>query len=335
LGGGDVQGNGELEFGNGRIENIDLKIEGKNLLLSPLERTRALTDGSLNLIKDSNRFVLEGELLAQKLSWRREVDEKFTFYSSPYYQPREEPGFFDDLTLNIRLRADDNAWMENSLGTVRIRFDLTLTGNVITPVVLGDIEALDGDVYFQDRKFKILNGRLSFINPVAIEPYISFRGETYVKDYRVSFSLDGPVDRLTPELSSSPPLPPEDVLALLALGESFKRTYSYDTSTLLTTYSFVSFQLSEEAKKRAEGLFVIDRFRIDPFILGSSPEMAARLTVGKKISRNFFILYSANLRTQREEIARLEWELTNDLSLVGTRNEEGRISIDVKIHKRF
>ena len=335
LGGGDVQGYGELEFGNGRIENIDLKIEVENLLLSPLERTRALTDGSLNLIKDSNRFVLEGELIARKLSWRREVDEEFTFYSSPYYEDREEPGFFDDLTLNIRLRAVDNAWMENSLGKVRGRFDLALTGNAVTPVVLGDIEALDGEVYFQDRKFRILSGRLSFINPAAIEPYLSFKGETYVKDYRVTFSLDGPVDRLTPELSSSPPLPPEDVLALLALGESFKRTYSSDTSTLLTTYSLVSFQLSEEAKKRAEGLFVIDRLRIDPFIMGSSPEMAARLTVGKKISRNFFVLYSANLRTQREEIARLEWELTDDLSIVGIRNEEGRISIDVKIHKRF
>jgi len=335
LGGGDVQGHGELMFEDGKVENIDLKIDGKDLLLSPLERSRALTDGSLNLLKDSNRFVLEGDLLARKLSWRREVDEKFTFYSSPYYERREEPGFFDDLTLNIRLRADDNAWMENSLGTARGRFDLTITGNVMAPVVVGDIEALDGDVYFQDRKFKILNGRLSFINPSAIEPYLSFKGETYVKDYRVTFSLDGPPDRLTPELSSSPPLPPEDVLALLALGESFKRTYSYDTSTLLTTYSLVSFQLSEEAKKRAEGLFVIDRFRIDPFIMGSSPEMAVRLTVGKKISRNFFILYSANLRTQREEIARLEWEVTDDLSIVGMRDEEGRISIDVKIHKRF
>ncbi len=335
LGGGDVQGYGELEFGNGKVENIDLKIEGKNLLLSPLERTRALTDGSLRLIKDSNRFVLEGDLLARRLFWRREIDEKFTFYSSPYYQPREEPGFFDDLTLNIRLRADENAWMENSIGKARGRFDLTLTGSVITPVVLGDIEALDGNVYFQDRKFRILSGRLSFINPAAIEPYLSFKGETYVKDYRVTFSLEGPVDRLTPELSSSPPLPPEDVLALLALGESFKRTYSYDTSTLQATYSLVSFQLSEEAKKRAEGLFVIDRFRIDPFIMGSSPEMAARLTVGKKISSNFFILYSANLKTQREEIARLEWELTDDLSIVGIRDEEGRISIDVKIHKRF
>jgi hypothetical protein len=69
--------------------------------------------------------------------------------------------------------------------------------------------------------------------------------------------------------------------------------------------------------------------------MGSSPEIAARLTLGKKISKNFFILYSANLRTQREEIARLEWELTDDLSIVGIRNEEGRISIDVKIHKRF
>ena len=335
LGGGDVQGSGELKFGNGGIEYINLKMEGKGLLLSPLERTRALADGSLNLIKDSDRFVLEGNFLAQKVSWRRELDEKFYFYSSPYYQTQKEPGFFDDLALNIRLRAEDNAWMENSLGRVRGRFDLTVSGNVSSPVVLGDIEALEGDVYFQDRKFKILNGRVSFLNPLTIEPYLTFRGETYVKDYRVTFSLDGLIDRLNPEFSSSPPLPPEDVLALLALGESFKRTYSYDTSTQLSTYSLLSFQLSEEAKKRAEGLFSIDRFRIDPFIMGSSAEMAARLTVGKKISRNFFILYSTNLTTQREEITRLEWELTDDLSIVGTRDEKGRVSIDVKFHKRF
>ncbi|GAG38941.1 unnamed protein product, partial [marine sediment metagenome] len=210
-----------------------------------------------------------------------------------------------------------------------------ITGNVKSPIVLGDIEAFGGDLYFQDREFKILRARVSFIDPLSIEPYLSFKGETYVKDYRVTFSLDGLLDHLNPEFSSSPPLPPEDVLALLALGEAFKRTYSYDRSTQLSTASLLSFQLSEEAKKRAEGLFNIDRFRIDPFIMGSSSEMTARLTVGKKISRNFFILYSTNLTAQREEITRIEWELTDDLSIVGTRDEKGRISIDVKIHKRF
>lgn len=334
FGGGDIQGHGEMRLGKGGLEYIDIKMEGEQLLLSPLERTRAFGGGTLNLIKDANRFLLAGDISIQRLLWRRELDEKFVFYSSPY-GTRRKSGFFDDLTLNVRLEAEDNAWIENSLGRARGRFDLTLSGNVLSPIVLGDIEILEGDVYFQDRKFRILQGLLSFFNPASIEPYINFKGETYIKNYRVMFSLTGFLDRLNPEFSSSPPLPPEDVLALLTMGEAFKRTYSYEKSTQLSTASLLSFQLSEEAEKRAEKLFNIDRFRIDPFILGSSAEMTARLTVGKKISRNFFILYSTNLTTQKEEITRLEWELSNDFSIVGTRDEEGRFSLDVKIHRRF
>ncbi len=335
MGGGDVQGQGTVQLGGSGVETIDLKMEGKNLLLSPLERTRVVAQGSLNLIKDSERFVLNGDFDIQRLSWQREFDERFVFYSTPYFQFDREESFFDDLNLNIRLHADDNAWMENTLGRIRGRFDLTVSGNVRLPIVLGDIDALEGQVFFQDRKFDIVRGRVSFSNPVTIEPYLSFTGETYVKDFRVTFSLDGLLDKLNPEFSSSPPLPPEDVLALLALGESFRRTYHYDRSTQQSTASLVSFQLSEQAKKSADKLFRLDRFRIDPFVLGSSSEMAARLTLGKRISRNFFILYSTNLTTQREEIVRIEWELTNDLSIVSTRDEKGRISFDIKIHKRF
>jgi hypothetical protein len=335
FGGGDVQGSGRLHVGQDGVEDMEIRAQGKNLLLSPLERTKILTDGSIALIKDADQFVLNGDFFVHRLTWRREITERFAFSSDTYNESREEPGFFDNLTLNVRLRADDNAWMENSLGRVRGRFDLNITGNIKSPILLGDIEALDGDLNFQDRKFRILTGRVSFINPQAIEPYLSFKGETYVKDYRVTFSLDGLVDHLNPEFSSSPPLPPEDVLALLAMGEAFKRTYSYDMSTQLSTTSLLSFQLSEEAQKQAEGLFLVDRFRIDPFVIGSSAEVTARLTVGKNISRNFFILYSTNLTTQREEIIRMEWQLTRDLSIVGTRDEEGRIGFDFKIHKRF
>lgn len=335
FGGGDIQGSGRLKLGKDGIEIIDVKVEGKNLLLSLFERTRALTDGTITLFKDSNQFTLSGDLLVQRLTWRREITEKFAFSSTPFPEDREEPGFFDDLTLNLRIKADDNAWMENSIGRIRGRFDLNIVGSINSPIVLGDIEALDGELNFQDRKFRILNGRVSFINPQTIEPYLSFKGETYVKDYRVTFSLDGLLDRLNPEFTSSPPLPPEDVLALLAMGEAFKRTYSYDMSTQLSTTSLLSFQLSEEAKKQTEKLFLVDRFRIDPFVSGSSAEVTARLTVGKNISKNFFILYSTNLTTQREEIIRMEWDLTRDWSIVGTRDEEGRISFDVKIHKRF
>jgi translocation and assembly module TamB len=292
-------------------------------------------DGSLRLFKDETRFTLTGDILVRNLSWKRELTDKFSLSSGPPSSPKTGKGLFDDLTLDVRFRADENAIIENSLGRIQGRFDLTVTGGINAPVLLGDIEGIRGDVTFQDRKFRVLRARLSFFNPTAVEPYLDFQGETYLKDYRVTFSLNGLVDRLRPEFASSPPLPPEDVLALLALGESFKRTYSYDTSSQLGTGSFLSAQLVEDAKKRAERMFSLDRFRIDPFVLGASSEMTARLTVGKKISRNIMLLYSTNLTSQREEIVRLEWEFSDSFSLVGMRDERGRISFDAKVRTRF
>lgn len=335
LGGGPVQGSGEITFRPEGGPTLDMALEGKGIQLYFLERAKAVTDGRLRLIRDAGQFVLEGDFQVSSMSWRRELDEKLLFSSSSFYQPSPEKGFFDDLTLNIRLRAGDNAWVENSLGRVRTRFDLTISGNVNSPILLGEITSLGGTVDFQDRKFNLLRGTLRFFNPLAVDPYLDFKGEAYVKDYRVTFTLTGLLDHLKPEFSSSPPLPPEDVLALLAMGESFKRTYRAETSTQLSSATLLTFQLSEEAKKRASKLLSVDRLRIDPFILGSSSEMTARLTVGKRVTKDLFIYYSTNLTTQREEIVRLEWELANNLSLVGIRDELGRMSFDVKVRKRF
>jgi hypothetical protein len=337
LGGGDVKGSGQVGLGPSGVETIDVSADGKDMLVAPLERTRALVDGSARLIKDNRQFILDGDFLIKRLTWRREIYEKFGFSSQSYFSPNREPGFFDSLSLNLRLRATDNALMDNSLGRVSGRFDLSVTGGLDDPVLLGDIELLKGNVNFQDQNFRIIKGRLSFFNPASIEPYVEVRAETYVKDYRVTMILTGPASRLKPEFTSSPPMPTEDVLALLALGEAFKDTYSYDPqqSSTLSTASLLSFQIADQAKKRAEGLFTLDRFRIDPYVTGTSAEMTARLTLGKKLSRNLIFIYSTNLATQREEIYNMEWEVSNDFSLVGVRNELDRVSFELKFRKRF
>lgn len=335
LGGGEVSGSGTVSLEKGGRVGIDFSFTGKGMLLSPLERTRALSDASLRLIKDPKRFILEGDITVRRLSWRREILEKFSFSSHPSPATGQKPGFFDDLNLDLHLKADDNAWMENSLGRIKGRFDLSVTGNVRAPILLGTIETLGGEAYFQDRRFQILRGRLSFFNPSSVEPFLEVRAETFVKDYRVTITLSGLPSRLKPQFSSSPPLPPEDVLALLAQGEAYKRQYRAETTSQIGTASLLSFTLTEGAQKRAEKLFRLDRFRVDPFLLGSSAEMTARLTLGKKISKDLFIYYSTNLSRQVEEIIRVEWDVSNEFSIVGTRNEIGRLSLDVKIRRRF
>jgi hypothetical protein len=346
LGGGDVRGSGEVGIGENGIASMDLRFEARDMILSPMERMRAQADATLRLLKDKARFVTEGEFLFKRLTWQREIYEEFGFSSEVEPVAETGPSFFDGMSLNIRLRADENFAIENSLGKFDGRFSLTATGAFDSPVLLGDIDLTSGDFYFQDRSFRVINGRLSFVDPINTEPYLDFRGETYVKDYRVTLNMSGLVSRLKPEFSSSPPLPPEEILSLLALGEAFKRTYysySGDRSTAMSTASLLTYQIADQAKKRTGGIFSLDRFRIDPYIPENAPGgIAARITVGKKISRNLLFIYStilanSTVMNQIDEVPifRMEWDISRKFTLVGGRDDRGRLSIDVKYRKRF
>ncbi len=345
LGGGGVTGSGKVGIGDGGIASMDLRLQGKDMVLSPVERMRAQADASLRILKDSKRFVTEGEIQFKQLTWRREIYEAFGF-STETGTPASGPSFFDGMTLNIRLRSDETGLIENSLGRFAALFNLTATGAFAEPVLLGEIDILSGDFYFQDRSFRVLHGRLSFTDPMNAEPYFDFRGETYVKDYRVTLSMSGPVSRLKPEFTSSPPLPPEEILSLLALGESFRRmyiAYAGDRSTALNTASLLTYQIADLAKKRTGGLLSLDRFRIDPFIPEGTPGgIAARITVGKKVSKNVLVLYStilanSTVRSTIDEVPifRMEWDISRRFSLVGGRDDRGKIGFDVKFRKRF
>jgi len=345
LGGGPLTGSGQIGVTGGEIATMDLKLEGKEMVLSPMERMRAQADGTLRILKDARRFVTEGEILFRRLSFRREIYEGFGF-SSASSTPTAGPSFFDGMSLNVRLRADENCAIENSLGRFAARFSLSAVGAFDAPVLLGDINILSGDFYFQDRPFRVIHGRLSFTDIVNAEPYLDFRGETYVKDYRVTLELSGPVSRLKPAFSSSPPLPPDEILSLLALGESFQRmyySYSGDRSTAVNTASLLTYQIADLAKRGTGGVLSLDRLRLDPYLpRGGQGGIAARLTVGKKVSQNLLVLYStvlasSSVRAEIDEVPifRFEWDISRRFSLVGGRDDRGRLGFDVKFRKRF
>ena len=299
LGGGGLAGSGKVGIGEGGVASMDLRLEGRDMVLSPMERMRAQADATLRILKDAKRFVTEGEILFKQLTWRREIYEAFGFSSQSEAAP-SGPSFFDGMSLNIRLRADENAVIENALGRFAARFNLTATGALAEPVLLGDIDIVSGDFYFQDRTFRVLHGRLSFTDPVNTEPYLDFRGETYVKDFRVTLSMSGPVSRLKPEFASSPPLPPEEILSLLALGESFRRMYySYagDRSTALNTASLLTYQIADLAKKRTGGPALPGPLPDRPLYPGQRPRAASPpgSRSARSCPKNLLVLYSTIL----------------------------------------
>ena len=72
---------------------------------------------------------------------------------------------------------------------------------------------------FEGRRYRISRGTMDFTNPARIEPFFDVEAETNVRvpgqTYRVTVAFAGTSEQLRPTLSSDPPLPTADVLALL------------------------------------------------------------------------------------------------------------------------
>ena len=261
------------------------------------------------------------------------MDEDIKFFSQPESsQPRGS--WLDQMEFDINLIAPDNCRMNNSFGNIFCRADLKLTGDTKFPILSGKIESNSGEIYFSDRSFNLIKAKVLFNNKFQIDPYIDLQSEAFIKNYRIRFNIRGPASRIKPEFRSSPPLPPQDVLALISLGELFKRPTSTELSSQMSTTSMISTELTENLGKRVKKIFGIDLLKFDPMINGTSLEGESRLSVGKAIAKNFIIVYSTNISTARQEILYLVYQISPSISLIGMRNEDGRYSIDIRFRKR-
>jgi len=195
----------------------------------------------------------------------------------------------------------------------------------------------------RDSRYTITSGVIDFVNPYRLEPHFDFRAETRVKEYRVFLDLHGTADNIYPELTSDPPASPVDVLHLLAVGRVRDNPFPSETERLqerllgIGVGGFLTRQVTSELERRTERLFGIDRFRIDPFLLGDSANPTARVTIGEQVSERLSVVYSRNLAGSEntEQVLIVEYQLGPSMLLVATREEDGSYGIDLQMQRRF
>jgi autotransporter translocation and assembly factor TamB len=332
MGGGKVEGHGQLVMGPRGLQSMNFNLQGKNLRLYPMDRTSCLVSPDLNLKYLQEKLLLSGTLAFQSIDWQREIDEGFVFSTRSELSTTESK-IREMLQLDIGLSCD-NILMSNSLGRIRGKFKLRLTGNADFPILNGTCEGTQGEIYFSDRSFNLLKAKLVFNNKFIIDPLITIESEAFIQNYRIRFDIRGSASHAKPELVSSPPLPPQDIMALISLGEVFKRSNSTEVSSQQSSTAMITTKLTEEIKNRANKLLGINLLRLDPYLAGQSSLVASRLTIGKTISKDLVVVYSTNLSTSRQEIVYLQYQLSPAISLIAMRNEEGRYSLDLRLRAR-
>ncbi len=338
MGGGKVEAGGRLYIENNKLTDLSLSLVGKKLNVYIIDRTNFLMNADLNLKYAGGKLLLSGRMEALSGIWKREVDEGISFNTDPSLSPSGSK-IMDLLEYDLKLTGQENILMENSFGSLTGKFDLLLTGSKNFPMLTGFVECHKGKINFSDKKFDLIKARMVFNNKFIIDPIVNIESETFIKDYRIKFNIKGTPSRLKPELQSTPPLPPRDILTLISLGELFERPTSTELSSQIGTGTtgLLASGLTEEIKKRTKKIFGNYMLKVDPnisSIAGASFEDTSRLIVGKELTKDFLVVYATNFSTKRRQVIYLQYQLSPSVSLIGMRNEDRQFSLDLRFRKR-
>ncbi|MGE0359142.1 MAG: translocation/assembly module TamB domain-containing protein [Vicinamibacterales bacterium] len=362
---GTVQFGGRLGLRGLALTDYDVTLTGLDLRLRYPEGMRALVDASLALQGPASGAVLSGSVLVRSAVYTPPFDSTNVFGGGTAAAAAPGPAVAGavsgeataGLRYDVRLIAPSTLRIENDLARLVASADLELRGTFERPLVFGRADVERGEVTFEGRRYLISRGSLDFTNPERIQPFFDVEAETRVRvpaqTYRVTLRVAGTTDRLQPEFTSDPPLPPGDVLSLL-LGDTTPagdveltslRSPNQREQDLLQARATraLTGALSAEVGKVVQDTFGVDTFQITPLLVdpyqqavGLNVNPSARVTIGKRISDRVYLTYARSLSsTTRDEIILLEYEQSDTLGWILSQNEDGTYALDVRKRVTF
>jgi len=315
VGGGTLTANGEAALADGGLGAYRVALTARRVAVSPLDGLSTLWDGDVELAGRAARGLLQGELRLVRGMYTRELAPAA---GAPQGSAGPASGGVG-LPLRIVVKLDDNLVVRNRTASLRVGGTLSIEGSTAAPVVLGVLETREGRVTFRDRRFTILTATARFVDPRRLDPFIDAAATARIREYDVTARVTGRTDRLDVRLSSTPPLPQEDLLALVAFG-----------ATRADLERSPAGVLAEEAARS----IVRDLLGLEGLPgLGSGEQ---RLQVRTRTAPERSTPAGApGTESGGEQRVRVEYQLLGPLSLVGERGMSGGYAAGVVLRLRF
>ncbi|HLZ13335.1 MAG TPA: translocation/assembly module TamB domain-containing protein [Candidatus Acidoferrum sp.] len=301
--------------------------------------------GNLRLAGTPEAAVLSGKVVVDRVNLSGGLETAGALIAS-----RENggppAGFLQNLQFDIEALSTPDARMEWPNAELEADANLRVRGTWEHPILLGHIHVLSGDLYFHGNRYRVARGDLNFARPLNIDPDINIEATTTIQQYEITLNFSGSASKLSLSYRSDPPLPGNDIVTLLTLGQtsSEAEVRAGGTGAAQSPGSGASAILSEAVSSqlggRLEKLFGITKLRVDPGLAGvgssgSEQSAAARVTVEQQVTRNLTITYVSNVSSTQQQVIQVEYNVNRNISIVALRDQNGTFGIDFKIKKRF
>jgi translocation and assembly module TamB len=342
-GGGTLDLKGDATAYDRQI-NFNLSAVGKGVRLRYPPGVSSTANAELRWVGNRTASTISGDITVTKLA----VTPGFDFGSylersrqTVALAPANSPLY--NIKLDVAVRTAPELQLKTGVGRLSGDADLHLRGSVARPSVLGRADILEGDATFNGIKFRLERGDITFANPITIEPQVNLQATTHVRSYDLDVTVTGTPDRLNVNYRSEPPLPKSDIIALLALGrtsqesEQLQQQSGQTPFTDVATAMIINQAINQTVSSRVQRLFGVSRIKIDPQGLTTETNPTARgpqVTIEQQFANNVSLTYSTNVSQSSQQIIQGEYYFTRNISAVGTRDQNGVVSFDVRIRRR-
>lgn len=230
LGGGEVLFSGEGMIKDGAT-SITFRARGDHLLFWRDDSMIVRASPDLVLTGDGKAWKLSGSVPVVESIFARDVDllpigRSFTVPSAPTLPTfRAPPTPPEDskvgaLALDVLVEMKDPLLIRGNVARGQITGTARVGGTASNPEVDGSFMLADGVARLPLSVLRVPRGEILFQPGRGFVPEIRAVGRSKIPPYEVGVNVSGPIDNMQVHLSSEPPLPTNEVLALLATGST-------------------------------------------------------------------------------------------------------------------
>ena len=230
LGGGEVAFTGDGLIQDGRI-SCALRAKGDHLLLWRDDSMIVRGSPDLSLTGDGKDWKLSGSLPVVESIFARDVDflpigRSFTVPTAPALPAFSAPPVpaadtkVGSLALDVLVEMKDPLLIRGNVARGQINGSARIRGTAAAPEVDGGFLLADGVARLPLSVLRIPRAEAVFLPGRGLIPDVRATGRSKIPPYEVNVNVSGPVNNVQVHLSSEPPLPPNEVLALLATGST-------------------------------------------------------------------------------------------------------------------
>jgi autotransporter translocation and assembly factor TamB len=325
LGAGTVKASGEAGLDGGTIGAYQAAITARGVNLAAVEGLETSWNAEATVTGRGGRGIVRGQAHLVRGSYTRDLSIVPMLLQE---QAREQPlDWGRELALQIDLYLDENLVVRTPQAQLRAGGTLHLHGTLTRPIILGSIEAQDGRLTFRRNRFTIENAFVRFDDPRRLNPHLDVRATTRIRTYDVTMWLTGRVEDLSIRLSSEPPLPQEDLLALVTLGS---------TRAELGSSGGLTFA-GEAAQLMSRELLGLEPSAplVDVLDFSKSDTGQNQFRVGKRLGDKTTVIYSGSFAEGGQRKLRVEYQILGPLLLAGEQAFGGGYGGDVIVRLRF